>query len=44
MILPTQNLERAYYFDKESEVVLLCLRYKQCAGPQKQEVINGHIA
>ena len=42
IILPTQNFERAYYFDKESEVDLSCLRYEQCAGPKKQEVINGH--
>ena len=34
------NLERAYKSDKESEAVLRCLQYKQCAGPQKQEVIN----
>ena len=44
IILPTQNLERAYYFDKESEVDLSCLRYEQCAGPKKQEVINEHSA
>ena len=31
------NLGRA---DKESEAVLRCLQYKQCAGPQKQQVIN----
>ena len=45
MILPTQNLERAYNFDKESEVILKCLRYERCAGPQspqKQNIINGH--
>ena len=40
MILPMLNLERAYQSDKESEAVLRCLLYKQCAGPQKQEVIN----
>ena len=34
------NLERTYQSDKESEAVLQCLQYKQCAGPQKQEVIN----
>ena len=34
MILPMPNL------DKESEAVLQCLQYEQCAGPQKQEVIN----
>ena len=28
-----QNLERAYYFDKESEAVLKCLQYERCAGP-----------
>ena len=26
--------------DKESEAVLRCLQNEQCAGPQKQEVIN----
>ena len=40
IILPMPNLERAYKSDKESEAVLRCLQYKQCAGPQKQEVIN----
>jgi hypothetical protein len=25
---------------KESEAVLRCLQYEQCAGPQKQEVFN----
>ena len=40
MILPMPNLERDYKSDKESESVLRCLQYEQCAGPQKQEVIN----
>jgi len=40
--LPTQNLERAYQVDKESKAVLSYFQYSQCAGPQKQEVINGH--
>ena len=40
IILPMPNLERAYSSDKESEAVLRCLQYEQCAGPQKQEVIN----
>ena len=35
------NLERAYQSDKESEGILRCLQYEQCAGPQKQEVINN---
>ena len=43
IILPMPNLERTYLFDKESEAVLLCLQYEQCAGPQKQEVINECI-
>ena len=34
------NLERAYYSDKESEAVWRCLQNEQCAGPQKQEVMN----
>ena len=42
IILPLPNLERAYQSDKESEAILLCLQYEQCAGPQKQEVINDH--
>ena len=40
IILPVPNLERAYQSDKGSEAVLKCLQYQQCAGPQKQEVIN----
>ena len=42
ILLPTINLERALInlHDKESTAVLLCLQYEQCAGPQKQEVIN----
>ena len=39
---PTQNLERAYQVDKESKAVLSYFQYDQCAGPQKQEDINGH--
>ena len=35
MISLLQKLERACYFDKESEAVLGCLHYEQCAGPQK---------
>ena len=35
IILPMPNLERPYLSDKESEAVLKCLQYKQCAGPQK---------
>ena len=40
-MLPMPNLEKAYYSDKESEAVLQCLQYEQCAGPQKLKVING---
>ena len=40
--LPTQNLERTYSVDKESKAVLSYFQYNQCAGPQKQEVINWH--
>jgi len=40
MILPMPKSERAYWSDKGSKAVLRCLQYKQCAGPQKQEVIN----
>ena len=42
IFFPTQNLERAEWVDKESEAVLCSLQYNQYAGPQKQEVINGH--
>ena len=42
IFFPTQNLERAYQVDKESKAVLSYFQYDQCAGPQKQEVINGH--
>ena len=42
IFFPTQNLERAYQVDKESKAVLSYFQYNQCAGPQKQEVINGH--
>ena len=42
IFFPTQNLERAYKVDKESKAVLSYIQYNQCAGPQKQEVINGH--
>ena len=31
------------YLIKKSEAVMKYLWYEQCAGPQKQEVINGHI-
>ena len=41
IFFPTQNLERAYQVDKESKAVLSYCQYDQCAGPQKQEVING---
>ena len=41
-LFPTQNLERAYQVDKESEAVLSYFQYDQCAGPQKLEDINGH--
>ena len=40
--LPMHNLKRPYYFDKKSKEVLRFLQNKKCAGPQKQEVINGH--
>ena len=40
IILPMPNLETTYKSDKESEAVLRCLQYEQCAGSQKQEVIN----
>ena len=40
IFFPTQNLERAYQVDKESKAVLSYFQYNQCAGPQKQEVIN----
>ena len=42
IFFPTQNLERAYQVDKESEAVLSYFQYDQCAGPQKQEIINWH--
>ena len=42
IFFPTQNLERAYQVDKESKAVLSYFQYDQCAGPQKQEDINGH--
>ena len=42
IFFPTQNLERAYQFDEESKAVLSYFQYNQCAGPQKQEVINDH--
>ena len=42
IFFPTQNLERAYQVDKESKAVLQYFQYDQCAGPQKQEDINGH--
>ena len=42
IFFPTQNLERAYQVDKQSKAVLSYFQYNQCAGPQKQEVINGH--
>ena len=42
IFFPTQNLKRAYYVNKESKAVLSYFQYSQCAGPQKQEVINGH--
>ena len=38
IIVPLQNLEKTYYFGKESKVVLQFLKYKQCAGTQKPEV------
>ena len=38
IILPLPNLERAYQSDKESEGILRCLQYEQCAGPQKQKL------
>lgn len=42
IFFPTQNLEGACWVDRESKVVLSYFQYNQCAGPQKQEVINGH--
>ena len=42
IFFPTQNLERPYQVDKESKAVLSYLQYDQCAGPEKQEDINGH--
>ena len=42
VFFPTQNLERAYWVDEESEAIFWCFQYNQFAGPQKQEVINGH--
>ena len=42
IFFPTQNLERAYQVDKDSKVVLSYFQYNQCAGPKKQEDINGH--
>ena len=35
IFFPTQNLERAYQVDKESEAVLSYFQYDKCAGPQK---------
>ena len=34
------KFKEAYWSDKESKAVLRCLQYKQCAEPQKQEVIK----
>ena len=42
IFFPTQNLARAYEVDKEFEAVLRYFQYNKCAGPQKQEHINGH--
>ena len=42
IFFPTKNLERAYQDDKESKAALPYFQYHQCAGPQKQEVVNGH--
>jgi hypothetical protein len=33
-----------YNSPKESKAFLYSLQYNQCAGPLKQEVINGHIS
>ena len=35
IILSMQNLERTCLFVKESKAFLLCLQYKQSAGPEK---------
>jgi hypothetical protein len=37
-----QNSERTYKSDKESEAILQRFQFKQCAGSQKQEVIDEH--
>ena len=42
IFFPTRNLERPYQVDKESKAALSYFQYNQCAGPQKQEVKNGH--
>ena len=42
IFFPTQNLESTHQVDKESKAVLSYFQYDQCAGPQKQEDINGH--
>ena len=43
IFIPTQNLERAYKVDKKSKAVLSYFQYDRCAGPQKQEDIDGTL-
>ena len=40
--LPYPKFRKTYQVDKESKAVLSYFQHNQCAGPQKQEDINGH--